>query len=70
MKTMTMTSAAKLPIKLAPANESMSLEGQAALDLYLGKINQNVEEIMAQLVMFEKALDLQKTLLTTRNHPQ
>jgi hypothetical protein len=63
MKTMTMTPAAKAPIKPAPASESMTLEGQAALDLYLGKINQNIKAIQAQLVVFERTLGLQNTLL-------
>jgi hypothetical protein len=63
MKTMTMTPAAKASIKPAPASESMPLEGRAALDLYLGKINQNIGAIQAQLVVFERMLQLQKMLL-------
>ncbi len=63
MKTITMTPAAKAPIKSAPASESMPLEGGAALDLYLEKINQNVEAIQSQLAAFKKTLDVQKQLL-------
>ena len=53
----------KVPSQSPPANESMPLQGREALSLYLGKINENVEAIIAQLADFKKSLDAQKTLL-------